>query len=180
MQNKDKLLKILIAIATFLILISLGFLAIMNFSGNNNDKSSDRTTTSVRQITSVSNSQSTTKETSSTEKTSETSMVSKPTSKAKTEQAPKVNSNTTTKSATANQNAELEKAIKENANEGRGEPTVAISDYTKVFPTQSEAHAYAAAEVQNLSAKLGRTVNYEIRAVKDSNGKVTGWEANIQ
>lgn len=180
-MKNDKLLKILIAVATFIILASLAVLAILNFGDSSGNNKSDRETT-VRQITSLSNKDSATTEEKSTTVASSEKVSSNSAPKMSATQATRT---TTTKatpsSTTTEEKPNLEKAIEENANEERGEratdSNVAISEYNKVFTNQAEAHAYASAETPKLAAKLNRRISYEIRAVRGSDNKVTGWEA---
>lgn len=171
MRNSDRLLKILITIATLIILSTLAVLAFHNFSsGDSKSGSRSQGTTTVRQITSTteSGSKSTTDET--TEKLSNDVNSASPQT-----------TGTTTTIATARTTQSkltLEKAIEENANEERGE-RVEIAGKSKTFPTQAEAHAYGQSEVNKIAKQDSKRASYIVKAVRDENGKVTSWQTDI-
>lgn len=181
MLGKDKLLKTLVAVATFLILFSLAVLAILNFAGGENKSSKKETTVTSSQRESRS---------STTKKQSENTQVS----------TIATSTTNTTREELNTQSSVLQVSPPaSNANEDRGERITLIQTtqavaYTtttvtsvvpsrkyssQVFKTQAEAHAYGNEESVNIGRQGRYRANYEIQAVRDSQGNVTGYESNI-
>lgn len=162
-RNSDRLLKILIVIATLIILGTLAVLAFLNFSGNQkNDK--DLSVTTARVVTSSTNS------TTSTETSSRSSVTSKAPVRTTSNAQP-------TEPVKTQRSLTLEEAIEENAGEGRGERVNTTG--SKTFATQAEAHEYGLAETTRIGTEEKKAAFYVIEAVRDSSGKVVSWEVKI-
>ncbi|MDO4814154.1 MAG: hypothetical protein Q3988_03575 [Gemella sp.] len=174
----DRLLKILITIATLIILSTLAVLAFLNFSsGDSKSGSRSQGTTTVRQITSTTNSTSK----STTESSEETSEASSESSRS-TRTTPVTTVRTTNVRNQTQDKPTIEEAIRENANEGRGERVEVTEEARttgRVFATQAEAHAFAKTEVVRVSRETSKYASYVITAVRDASGKVTGWRVDI-
>lgn len=175
----DRLLKILITIATLIILSTLAVLAFLNFSsGDSKSGSRSQGTTTVRQITSTTNSTSK----STTESSEETSEASSESSRSTRTTTPVTTVRTTNVRNQTQDKPTIEEAIRENANEGRGERVEVTEEARttgRVFATQAEAHAFAKTEVVRVSRETSKYASYVITAVRDASGKVTGWRVDI-
>ncbi|MBF0747035.1 hypothetical protein IR073_05170 [Gemella sp. 19428wG2_WT2a] len=198
MKNTDRILKILIVIATFIILSTLAVMAFLNFSGDNKSSNVRKTqdATTIRQISSTSEQTSTTSEKEETSTSSEdeseqrsaltTSMTRSTANVARTTE--RVTSQTVvqttsrpTESVKTQANISLEEAIKENANEDRGEreESASAAGSSRTFSTQAQAHAYGVAEINRIAKENKRAASYVVKAIRDASGKVTGWQADI-
>lgn len=180
MLEKDKVLKTLVAIATFLVLFSLAVLAILNFAGGENQASKKNETTT--------SSTSSKRETRATTTKTQTTTV---TTKSTTSEA------ITTLTPNPQAPAELDSPPASNANEDRGERTPLITQAaqttqaavteaqtpqrhaSQIFKSQAEAHAYGNDEAVRIGRQGQYRANYEIATVRDAQGNVTGYETNI-
>lgn len=167
-NSKDRLLKVLIVIATFIILSTLAVLAFLNFSAEENRNNREQTTTTIRKVTS---STSTTRTTETTEESSTTSVRSTVRRAATQEQA--------AEPVSTQRELKLEEAIQENANENRGERVPTAASSSKSFDTQAAAHAYGQEEVNRIAREERKSASYAVKAVRDSKGEVTSWETEI-
>lgn len=178
-KSTDRLLKVLIVIATLIILSTLAVLAFLNFSAESrNDRS--QTVTTVRQVTSSTNSTSSTKTTETTETTEENENSSSTRSRTSSTTTARRNAavtTTTSEPVKTQRSLSLEEAIEENANEARGE-RVSTSG-SKSFDTQAEAHSYGSQEINRIAREEGQAASYVVEAVRDNDGKVVSWEAKI-
>lgn len=166
-RNSDRLLKFLIVLATLIILGTLATLAFLNFSGGENRNDRGENSTSVRKVTSS---------TSATTSTSETTEDSSTTSTRSTVR--RTTQEQTTEPVKTQRELKLEEAIKENANEDRGERVPVATSSSKSFDTQAEAHAFGKEEVERIASE-GKAASYMVKAIRDSKGEVTSWETEI-
>lgn len=175
-NSKDRLLKILIVIATLIILGTLAVLAFLNFSGSQAKNDRGLNTTTVRVMTSSTNSTSSTSTTEDADDSSSSSTKTSTTSRSSQREAER--SQTQPREEVKTQgNLSLEEAIKENANEGRGER--ATTSGSQGFDSQAEAHAYGLKEINRIVNEEHKSASYVVKAVRDSDGKVVSWEAEI-